>query len=261
MPEERIQKILARAGFGARRTCEELITAGRVSVDGVVVNELGAKADAEASDIRLDGELLAKPRKLCYFMLNKPAGYLTTMQPDPHGRGTVMEFIKEAPARVFPVGRLDYNTEGLLLFTNDGNFANRVTHPGHHVIKTYEAVVEERPRPETISQLREGVELEDGFARAVEVRINGRRTASIPVRGGRPGGAVAKLGLGVVVELKMEEGRKRIVRRLLSAVGHPVLALRRTAIGSLALGDLPQGETRELSAEEAEAIFTAHEVK
>ena len=254
MAQERLQKILARAGHGARRTCEEIITAGRVTVNGEIVSELGAKADPDADIVLLDGEPLAKP-KTAYYALNKPAGYLTTMQPDTRGRRTVMELAAGLPARVFPVGRLDYNTEGLLLFTNDGDFANRVMHPGHGVVKTYEAVVEHSPTPETLKKLLKGVELEDGIAAALEIKITGRRTASFPRRGGRPGGPVAQLGLGFVIEMKIAEGRKRIVRRMLSEAGHPVLALRRASIGALTLEGIAPGQLRKLSREEVELVF------
>lgn len=252
MADERIQKLLARAGYGARRNCEELITGGRVTVNGVPVIELGTRADPARDDVRLDGSSIFAQAAV-YYMLNKPAGCLTTAAPDRHGRPIVMQYVEHLPVRVFPVGRLDFDTEGLLLFTNDGRFANTVTHPGHSVVKVYEAVVENRPQASSLAKLERGVLLEDGPAAPSKVRVLGKRTASVPCKN-KPGGPVAKLVLGTVVEIRIQEGRKRIVKRMLNAVGHPVLSLRRTAIGLLTLGDLKPGEGREITPDEIKLI-------
>lgn len=248
-----MQKILARAGLGARRRCEEMIAAGRVSVNGAVVTEPGTKADIDRDEVLLDGRALPSQAP-AYYMLNKPSGCLTTVQDDTRGRDTVMIYVRHVTEKVFPVGRLDYDTEGLLIFTNDGEFANRVMHPGHGVLKTYEAVVEHRPTHAQLERLRKGLLLDDGPTAPAQVTILGSRTASQPVPK-KPRGPVAKLVMGTVLEIRIGEGRKRIVRRMLHAVGHPVLALRRTAVGSLGIGDLPTGQARPLSPEDIELIF------
>lgn len=252
MAEERLQKILARAGLGSRRKCEDLIAAGRVTVNGVAVTEPGCRADMDTDAVCVDGAPVRRETRM-YLMLNKPAGCLTTAGGDPEGRGTVMQFVTHVPGRVFPVGRLDYDTEGLLLFTNDGEFAQKVIHPSHETIKTYEAVVRGRPSPQAMDMLRRGVMLDDGPTRPAAARITGERTVSAPVK--RRGGPVEELVRGAVVELRVHEGRKRMVKRMLRKVGHPVLALRRTAIGKLHIGNLPLGQTRILDESERALIF------
>lgn len=252
MAEERLQKILARAGLGSRRKCEDLIAEGRVTVNGEAVTEPGVRADAARDAVCVDGAPVGREPRM-YLMLNKPAGCLTTAGEDPDGRGTVMQFVAHVQARVFPVGRLDYDTEGLLLFTNDGEFAQKVIHPSHETVKTYEAVVRGRPSPQTMDQLRRGVLLDDGPTRPAAARITGERTVSAAVK--RRGGPVEELVKGAVVELRIHEGRKRMVRRMLRKVGHPVLALRRTAIGGLGLGDLPPAQIRLLDESDLALIF------
>ena len=254
MAQERLQKILARAGLGSRRKCEEMIAAGRVSVNGDTVSEPGAKADPERDDVRVDGRAVASEPRV-YYMLHKPAGCLTTAGGDARGRDTVMQYMAHVPERVFPVGRLDYDTEGLLLFTNDGAFAQKVIHPSHETVKTYEAVVRGRPTPPAMDMLRRGVVLDDGPTRPAAARIIGERTVSAPVKQ-KGDGPVEELVRGAVVELRVHEGRKRMVKRMLRKVGHPVLALRRTAIGSLHLGGLDPGRARTLDAGERELVFT-----
>ena len=253
MAEERIQKILARAGLGSRRACEDIIAAGRVSVNGLVVTEPGSRADADTDDVRVDGKPVQLQER-AYYMLNKPAGCLTTVKDDRPGRDTVMRFVAHLPVRVFPVGRLDKDTRGLLLFTNHGELAQRVLHPSHGVIKTYEAVVRDRPGHAAVEQLQHGVTLGDGPTAPAEVILAGTRTVSAPCRPSRTG-PVEKLVLGHVLILRIHEGRKRIVRRMLKKVGHPVLALRRTAIGRLELGELPEGELRPLARHELDLLF------
>lgn len=235
---ERIAKFLARAGIASRRASEEIVAARRVSVNGAVISEPGTKIVAGVDEVRLDGDVVEPPAELVYLMLNKPMGVMTTLD-DPQGRPTVADYIPPGMPRVFPVGRLDYTTTGLLLLTNDGELAHLMMHPRHHVPKLYYAVVDGIPDPGDLTHLRKGVELDDGLtspagARIVQVR---ERTAA--------------------VELTLREGRKRQVRRMLSAIGHPVISLSRTAYGPLTLGDLPEGAVRMLEPAEVEALRTS----
>ena len=230
MAEERLQRALARAGFGSRRTCEELIARGGVRVNGKVAT-LGDKVDPERDRVTLDGAAVNLDPGVRYLKLNKPAGVLTTMR-DQHGRADIRAFLPEDGPRVFPVGRLDRDTEGLLLLTNDGELANRLLHPSFGIEKEYLAVVEGVPTPAQLRLVRSGIELDDGFARARSVR-------SVDARG----------GLGQV-SLVMTEGRKREVRRLMAAAGLPVRRLVRVRVGPIRLGKLRPGEVRELTIEE-----------
>ena len=233
--EERLQKILARAGIASRRAAEALILAGRVSVDGRVVTELGCRADAATSRILVDGKAIAAERKV-YLLLNKPAGYITTLS-DPQGRRRVTDLVKTIPERLFPVGRLDFDTEGALIMTNDGEFAHRILHPSFEVSRSYEALVRGLPDAATLARLASGIELEDGPTAPARVRLLRREK-------GR-----------ALVEIVIHEGRKRQVRRMFQAVGHPVLRLRRTAYGELRLGALPPGGYRLLEPAELRLIF------
>lgn len=236
MSEERLQRTLARAGFGSRRACEDLIREGRVTVNGEAV-ELGRKVDPGVDQVSLDGHLIASDPGMRYLMLNKPAGVLTTME-DPQGRATVAQLIPPGP-RVFPVGRLDRDTEGLLLFTNDGELASRLMHPRYGVEKEYLAEVAGSPNPRVLARLREGVELEDGPARALEVRV------------------VSESGGRTAMRVVMGEGRKREVRRLLASVDLPVTRLVRVRQGSVRLADIRPGEVRELTPGEVRGLFLA----
>lgn len=230
----RLQRVLADAGVGSRRHCEELIAQGRVSVDGVPVTRQGVKVDPAAVVVRVDGDRVVTDRSRRYVLLNKPVGVLSTMADD-KGRPTV------APAarghRLFHVGRLDADTSGLLLLTNDGELAHRLMHPSYEVPKTYVADVDGAVTAATRSRLRQGVLLEDGPAAADAVRVIG--TAA-----GR-----------TLVEVTVHEGRNRLVRRLLAAVGHPVVELVRVRLGPLALGDLRVGRTRVLAAHEVAELY------
>lgn len=232
--ELRLQRVLADAGVGSRRHCEELIAQGRVSVDGVRVTRQGVKVDPAAVVVRVDGDRVVTDQSRRYVLLNKPAGVLSTMADD-KGRPTV------APAarghRLFHVGRLDADTSGLLLLTNDGELAHRLMHPSYEVSKTYVADVDGTVTSATRARLRQGVLLEDGPAAVDAVRVVG--TAA-----GR-----------TLVELTVHEGRNRLVRRLLAAVGHPVVELVRVRLGPLALGDLRSGRTRVLTAHEVAALY------
>ncbi len=227
----RLQKVLAAAGLGSRRACEELIDAGRVSVDGKVVRSQGMRVDPQTAVVSVDGSRVNVREDLVYLALNKPQGVLSTMS-DPEGRPTVGDYVAERSQRLFHVGRLDVETEGLLLLTNDGDLAHRLTHPSFGVPKTYLAEVP-GPIPRSLGKrLRDGVELEDGMI-AVD------SFAVVDVAAGR-----------AVIELVLHEGRNHLVRRLLEAVEHPVSRLVRTAIGPVKLGHQRQGTVRKLSQHE-----------
>lgn len=231
---ERLQKVLAFAGVGSRRRCEELIAQGRVTVDGEVAT-LGQKVDPEAVEVRVDGERLNVNQKLVYVVLNKPRGVVTTAD-DPGGRPTVLDLV-DVPQRLFPVGRLDMDTEGLLLLTNDGKLAHALMHPSFEVERRYVARVNGRPNRRQLKTLREGVELEDGFARPRVVRV------------------LSEAHGKSLIEVVMTEGRKREVRRLLQAVGLPVERLARVAYDGVELGDLRQGRWRRLTKAEISSLY------
>jgi 23S rRNA pseudouridine2605 synthase len=236
MAVERVQRALARAGFGSRRACEGLIADGRVEVNGRVA-VLGDRVDPERDEVRVDGRRISVDPGLRYLVLHKPRGVTTTMR-DPHAERDLRRFLPKGP-RVFPVGRLDRETEGLLLLTNDGDLAHRLAHPRHGVEKEYLAEVDGTPTQRQLGRLRAGVPLDDGVARAIGARSAGRS-------GGR--GAV---------RLVLAEGRKREVRRMLEAVGLPVRRLVRTRVGPVRLGRLRPGERRDLSPEEVRALYRA----
>lgn len=229
----RLQKVLASAGHGSRRACEELITTGRVEIDGKTVTQLGTKVDPSSQDIRVDGESLAKPR-LRYFLVNKPLGVLSTNS-DPAGRTRVVDLVR-SDARLFTVGRLDKSSEGLIIVTNDGELANLLSHPRYGVEKTYLALVAGEPDKKVFEQLQQGVHLAEGWAHAKTVRIKARQNHS------------------TLLEIVLDEGRNREVRRLLARVGHKVLRLQRIAQGSLRLGNLAPGEYRPLTLDEIELL-------
>ena len=240
---ERIQKFLSRAGVASRRGAEELIVAGRVSVNGHVVDGLGTKIDPAADEVSVDGRAVSLPDRLWYVMVNKPASVVTTLD-DPQGRPTVARYVPAGAPRLFPVGRLDAGTTGLLLMTNDGELAHALMHPRHHVPKVYRAEVDGVPDVCDMRALREGIELDDGLTAPAEARILERR------------------GSTSVVELTLREGRKRQVRRMLSAVGHPVRLLTRIAYGPVSLGRLAEGSVRALSEAEVAALrASAREVR
>lgn len=226
---ERLQKVLARVGIGSRRACEEFIAAGRVTVDGVVA-ELGRRVDVASAVIELDGAPVGVRPDLVYYLLNKPAGVVTTAS-DPYGRPTVVDLVPEKP-RVFPVGRLDAETEGLLLLTNDGELAHRLTHPSFGVDKEYLVEVIGHPSPAVLRQFREGLVLEDG--------------PTAPAR--------AVLVDSSVLRITIHEGRNRQVRRMCESVGHPVARLVRTRIGPLIDRSLAPGFHRTLTPDEMTAL-------
>ena len=239
----RLQKFLARAGVASRRGSEDLMTAGRVAVNGIVVTELGYKVDPVADTVTVDGRVVEPSETPTYLVLNKPAGYITTMS-DPRGRRTVAELVPVAEhPGLFPVGRLDRDTTGLLLFTTDGELGFALLHPRFHVSKTYEVEAEGVLDAASIDELRTGLLLDDGMTAPAEVRV---------VRSG--GANVADTS---EVEVTIREGRKRQVRRMFSAVGHPVVTLHRVRFGPIELGDLALGTTRELREEEVDALRSA----
>ncbi|MDR2114486.1 MAG: rRNA pseudouridine synthase [Bifidobacteriaceae bacterium] len=234
----RLQKILAEAGLASRRAAEQMILAGRVQVDGVRVRELGVRLDPAQRRIEVDGlEVLTDQSKIV-LALHKPAGVLSSMK-EATDQPTLLEYVRDRTQRLFHVGRLDFETEGLLLLTNDGALANGLAHPAHEVPKTYLATVEGRVAPGAGRRLREGVELEDGIAAVDSFRL----VDSIP-------GASQ-------VEIKIHSGRNRIVRRLLEQLGYPVIRLVRVRIGPIALGDLKPGRTRVLSGPEVASLKKA----
>jgi 23S rRNA pseudouridine2605 synthase len=238
----RLQKVLAAAGIGSRRKCEELIAAGRVTVDGETVAALGAKVDPDAAEIRVDGEALPRSRRL-YYLVNKPTGVVSTNY-DQAGRPRVIDLLP-SDQRLFTVGRLDLSSEGLILVTNDGELANLLAHPRYGVEKVYQVQVAGCPEPATLDRLRKGVHLAEGFAHAKRLMVKSHHKQS------------------TVLEMTLDEGRNREVRRLLARVGHKVMKLRRIALGPLRIGDLPPGEFRPLRRDEVRALkeaaqLTAH---
>ena len=234
----RLQKVLASAGIGSRRACEELIDAGRVSVDGRVVREQGMRVDPARSVIHVDGERVPTASDLIVLALHKPFGVLSTMN-DEQGRPCVGDLVADRTERLFHVGRLDADTEGLLLLTNDGELAQRLTHPSHGVMKTYLATVPGIVKRDVGRRLREGIELEDGLASVDSFRV----VQALPGR--------------ALVELTIHEGRKHVVRRLLEAVDHPVEQLVRTQVGPIPLGELRPGRLRAITGPELGSLYTA----
>jgi 23S rRNA pseudouridine2605 synthase/16S rRNA pseudouridine516 synthase len=234
----RLQKVLAAAGIGSRRACEEMIGAGRIEVDGEVVRRFGARVDPDRQIIRVDGRRIAASEKLVYVALNKPPGVLTTMS-DTRGRKTIADLLGDRAERLFHVGRLDYETEGLMLLMNDGELAHRLAHPRYGVLKTYLADIS-APFPRDLGrQLMSGVDLDDGVATADRFRV------------------IERAGSRALIEVTLHEGRKHIVRRMLAAVGYPVSRLVRTQVGPVALGSLRSGATRRLSSKEVGDLYAA----
>ncbi len=241
---ERIQKILSAAGICSRREAEELILEGKVRVNGHVVNELGQKADPENDVIKVGTRVVGRePDKKIYLLLNKPRGYVTTTK-DPQGRKTVMELLGKnsratGGARVYPVGRLDYDSEGLLLLTNDGDFANAMMHPSKEVQKTYEVKVKGVMDDAALKRLAAGIRLSDGMTAPARVR------------------KMKLVESNSWIEITIHEGRNRQVRRMCESLGHPVMKLKRTKIGPASLGAIPAGAYRELTPSEVRALLRA----
>ena len=238
----RLQKLLALSGVASRRKCEELMLEGLVEVDGEIVTRLGTKVDPYTAVIRVDGLRLPPVSAKVYLALNKPRGVVSTMS-DPEGRRTLGDVVADRPERLFHVGRLDTDTSGLLLMTNDGDFAQRMAHPSYEVDKTYVAEVDGEVTKTTLATMTEGVTLEDG-----PVTVSKARIISVSGRG---------RGAKSIVELVIHEGRNRIVRRLLDQLEHPVRRLTRTAIGPVQLDRLPSGEMRDLTLAELGELLDA----
>ncbi len=238
----RLQKLLSAAGIASRRTAESLITEGRVTVNGAVVDTLGAKAVPDVDDVRVDDRRVKPAGRQRYILLNKPKGYVTTRQ-DPEGRRTVMDLLGGVREYVYPVGRLDYDTEGLLLLTSDGDLAAKLTHPRHEVARVYEAIVAGEPGDEALEELRRGIFLD------------GRRTAEAGVMRGSTVSKGREQTTKIVLTLR--EGRNRQVREMCARIGHPVRTLQRVRMGPLTLRGLPTGHWRDLSVEEVAALRAA----
>ncbi len=232
----RLQKVLAAAGIASRRASENLIHEGRVEVNGRVVTEQGLRVDPERDTIRVDGSRIPPPRHHKYLVLNKPRGVVSTME-DPEGRPTLSDYLPRTKERLFHVGRLDTDTEGLIILTNDGELAHRLAHPSYEVPKTYLAEVAGSLDNKTLRRLEKGVTLDDGPVRPDKIKL------------------VSRTDRRSLVNITLHEGRNRVVRRLMDAVGHPVDRLARIAIGPIRLGQLPVGETREVTRDELGALL------
>jgi 23S rRNA pseudouridine2605 synthase len=242
MPVERLQKIIAAAGVASRRKAEQLISSGHVQVNGTTITELGSKADAETDHIRVNGKLLQREQQRhVYLLLNKPKGYVTTMN-DPEKRPTVMDLVRGVKGRVYPVGRLDYASEGLLILTNDGELANRLMKAASHVPKTYVVKVAGTPTEEAIAKLRGGISIATDDGKRV-------RTGPAAVR-------IVKQAANPWYEITLIEGRNRQIRRMFEAVGHHVEKIKRVRYGPLAL-DVPPGEYRSLTLKEVQRLKSA----
>lgn len=234
----RLQKVLAEAGLGSRRACEQLITEGRVEVDGQVVTELGTRIDPETQTVHVDTVRISTQTQKQYLVLNKPAGVVSTMS-DPEGRPCLTDFVRNHVERLFHVGRLDTDTEGLILLTNDGELSNRLAHPRYEIPKTYLAQVKGQLAKDVSARLKAGIDLEDGFVKVDEFRL----VDSTPGRS--------------VVELTLHSGRNRVVRRLLAEIGHPVERLVRVRFGPIVLDEQKQGKIRPLRSDEIGELFEA----
>ncbi len=228
---ERLQKYLAHAGIASRRSCEELIAQGRVKVNGKTVTEMGVKIDPEKDRIEVNGKLIEKPEEKVYIVLNKPKGYVTTVR-DPQGRPKVTDLLTGIEQRVYPVGRLDFDTEGLLILTNDGDVTYGLTHPKHELGKTYVATVKGVPDKDKLKRFSKGLRLADGLTAPAKVRL------------------LKKKGSNGVLEITIYEGRNRQIRRMCETIGHPVLELKRVAVDFLRLDGMEEGKFRHLSKEE-----------
>lgn len=239
---ERLQKILARAGIASRRHSEELIAQGLVKVNGVVVKELGTKVDLAKDKIEVKGKPLPQTEQKVYYLLNKPRGYVTTLK-DERGRKTVIDLLQGVEERVYPVGRLDYDSEGLLLLTNDGELTQALTHPSHRIKKIYLARVEGIPAQEKLQAMAKGLQLEDGLTSPAEVRLAGTRDNR------------------ALLEIIIHEGRNRQVRRMCEHIGHPVVRLQRTQVGPLVLDGLKPGQFRSLTIKELKEVMALAGIK
>lgn len=233
--QERLQKIIANAGIASRRKAEEFIVEGLVTVNGRIVRELGTKADPDKDAIKVMGKLIRMPQSNTYIVLNKPVGYITSMS-DPEGRPVVTDLLKGVKSRVYPVGRLDYDTEGLLILTNDGELANRLMHPSHEIPKTYLVKIKGTLEDIEMEKLSKGVKLEDGLTAPAVVR------------------KLKKADANSWIEMTIHEGRYHQVKRMVEKVGHSVIKLIRVRYGSIELGNVPPGQYRYLTHEEVKDL-------
>ena len=232
----RLQKFIAQCGIASRRKAEEFIAAGRIAIDGVVAKEMGICVIPGKNIITFDGKLIEAKEQLVYYLLNKPKGYVTTLS-DPQGRPTVTSLIKSSNVRLFPVGRLDLDTEGALILTNDGEFAQRIQHPSHGIDKTYEALVKGFPQKDKLVLLERGIFLEGKMTSPAAVSV------------------IKRLGDNTLIQITIHEGRKRQVKKMFGFIGNPVLHLKRTAYGKLPLGRIAIGDYRQLNPSELNKIF------
>ena len=232
---ERLQKYMARCGVASRREAENIILDGRVKVNKKIVTELGVKVDEDNDKVFLDGELIKPEKKLYYIMLNKPKGYITTVK-DEFERKTVLELVKDIDARLYPVGRLDYDSEGLLLLTNDGDFAYKMTHPTQHIPKKYHAIVDGVADLGHVMKLRQGVEIDGYLTKPAKVEIADTKERT------------------TLLKITVSEGKNRQIRRMCEAVGLPVIKLTRVSIGNVVLGNLPKGKWRHLTEAEVNLL-------
>ena len=241
---DRLQKILSRHGIASRRSSEQIILAGRVSVNGEIVTELGKKADPECDRIEVDGKLLqTNSPELIYLLLNKPTGVVTTCD-DPQGRKTVLDILPSQYQHVYPVGRLDYNSSGALILTNDGDFANHLMHPRHHVAKTYEVWVKDIPSSQILKQWQEGIILDGKLTLPATVNIMKVERIKYP-------------NPRTQLQIILSEGRNRQIRRIAEQLGHPVLTLHRVAIATISLANLKLGAYRLLCDREIKSLYSA----
>lgn len=239
---ERLQKYMASCGVASRRKCEEIIAEGRVKVNGVTVREAGLKIQPGKDRVTVDGKEIIPANKLVYIMLNKPVGYVSTVR-DQFMRPTVLDLVRGVKGRIYPVGRLDYDSEGLILLTNDGNFAYGLTHPRHKVDKTYMVVVQGSPSRKEIDRLRKGVEIDGRMTSPADIRVES-------VQGNK-----------TTFRVVIHEGRNRQVRRMFEAIGYTVVSLKRTGIGKLQLGTLAPGKWRSLEDREVKDLYKEIEDK
>lgn len=240
--KERLQKIISAAGVASRRQAEKLISAGRVSVNNIVLTELGVKADAQKDVIRIDGATISVEKTMLYIALHKPAGYITTLD-DPQKRPTVVDLLADVPERVYPVGRLDYDSSGLLLLTNDGDFAQKMQHPRFQTPKVYRVKIQGRLSKEDLKQIGKGVQLPDGVFQPENMQIEKFNDKSCWIR------------------LTLREGKNRIIRRGFENTGHRVARLVREAIGSLTLEGLKEGDWRHLTKKEINQLLHLHVIE
>lgn len=230
-----MQKYLADCGVASRRASEKIIAEGRVRVNGKIITQQGTKVDPLKDSVQVDGKEVRAEEKAVYLLLNKPAGYVTTVK-DPQGRPTVIDLLQDIQERVFPVGRLDYETEGLLLLTNDGELAYRMTHPKFQMVKTYIATVKGQLSEEKLARLRDGIKLEDGMTKPAKVKVIRREKYK------------------TVFEIQISEGRNRQIRRMCKTVGNPILELKRISVDNLTLDKVEVGEYRHLTPDEVDRL-------